>query len=344
MANNDQGADVQLGDVYEDAVIVAFRDTQWRRWLDGIDAFEKAQGQRATQLRALGPDHLHKLDGDAESLFGDVLANHDGRFFVLEFKSARSEHTRERGKAMFIEVGHYLVRADEDDRKRFMALSQNCHFGVFGTRVPNSQVGAPVHSSVPHVTFETASNAPPVAELRIQAHRYLDWIHVYARKLMGMSKEARPKSFRAYAKALPLAMSSSPTLTKAMEGITDRIESPNKYDLNSLVWPGEGERLYGADANDYIEYLKLLIEIVGGDPDTPITLVAVVQGRILYWTTTAERLRKILKYWKGVRQAARKADHEPAADQTADAVGQQPAKKVAKKGVKPKALSGSSSG
>lgn len=330
MAKNNQGDDVELGTVYEDAVIVAFRDMQWRRWLAEIETFEKKQNQPAVQLRALGPDHLHKLDGDAESLFGDVLVNQDGRYFVLEFKSARSEHTRERGKTMFIEVGHYLVSADEDDRKRFMGLSRNCHFGVFGTRVPNGQFGAPVHAAVPHVTIDTASNAPHVSELRIQAHRYLDWIHVYARKLMGLPKDERPKSLRPYAKALPFAMAMSPTLAKAMEKITDRIESPDKHDLTSLVWPGENEHLYGANADDYINYLKLLVKIVDGDPGTPITLVAVVKGRILYWTTNTAHLRKTLKYWEGVRLAARKAD-------------QQPAEKAAKKGAKPNALSSGSS-
>lgn len=339
MAKNNQDDDVELGNVYEDAVIVAFRDMQWRRWLKEIETFETKQNQPAVQLRALGPDHLHKLDGDAESLFGDVLANQDGRYFVLEFKSARSGHKRERVKTMFIAVGHYLVRADEDDRKRFMGLSRNCHFGVFGTRVPNGQLGAPVHTVVPHVTLDTASNAPHVSELRIQAHRYLDWIHVYARKLMGLPKDERPKSLRPYATALPFAIAMSPTLTEAMKDITGRIESPDKHDLTSLVWPGENEHRYGASADDYIDYLKLLIKIVDGDPRTPITLVAVVKGRILYWTTTTENLRKTLKYWSGLRKAAQTADQA-----TANAAGQQPLKKAAEKASKPNALSGSSSG
>jgi hypothetical protein len=316
----------ELGDVWEDTVIIAFRDLQWRRWLDDI---AKATPEEAKAMRVLGPDACHKLDGNAESLFGDILTNYEGRHFVLEFKSARSEHMAERGKKMFEAVSNYLITAnnttDRALRDRFMVLSTSCHFGAFGTRILKGEaqretlqqiVGGAAAPSIP--------NEPTMGKLAIEAHTYLDWIHVANRKWLNTTASERkklPKLRRDYVNILTNAVTAEAPLRNAMKNITDRIESPTRRSLAALLWGEEKERA-GANSKDYIEYLTMLTTVVGGNPATPITLLAVVDRTIFYWTTSVAHLKHSLAYWAALKQ---QAIAKTAADQAAQQGGTAPA-------------------
>ena len=298
----------KLGTVWEDTVIIAFRDLQWRRWLDDIDEATPAE---ADAVKRMGPDGFHKLDDDAESLFGDILTGYDGRFFVLEFKAVRAGHRKERGKKMFEAVSTHLIMADtkeeRDQRDRFMKLSTSCHFGAFGSRILKGQSKRPTlqqiigGSDVPSIP-----NEPRMGNLAIDASTYLDWIHVRHRDWMSMTGEEKaklPGQRQTYVKLLSQVVQVDTYLAKAMEGITADIRSTTRRSLTTLVWGEEKERA-GAQSDDYIEYLTLLTEIVGGDPDTPITLLAVVDRTIFYWTTSADRLKHSLAYWANLKKQA----------------------------------------
>ncbi|HDR9217464.1 TPA: hypothetical protein QDB35_000133 [Burkholderia vietnamiensis] len=301
---HDVGATTEgkLGDVWEDTLIIAFRDLQWRQWLSDLkEARKQGDEKKVAALEALGPDDLHKLDGDAESLFGDILTNHDGRYFVLEFKSTRAGHGAERDKTMFEKMATHLVMAHEQPRARFIELSTPCHFGVFGTRILKGEATRPtLEQSLVDPAARAIPNSPRMGNLAIEAHTYLDWIHVDHRGWMKQSvekMELETQERQAYVQALHAAATTSPSLSKAMTGITDKIGSPLKRDLATLMWGAEGERA-GADVQGYIEYLTLLTKVVGGDPKTPITLLAVVGTTIYYWTTSVANLAHTLQYWK----------------------------------------------
>ncbi|MGK8200578.1 hypothetical protein [Burkholderia cepacia] len=305
---DDTGATVEgkFGDVWEDTLIIAFRDLQWRRWLSDLDDARKKNNEtKVAELEVLGPDDLHKLDGDAESLFGDVLTRHEGRYFVLEFKSTRAGHGAERDKTMFEKVADHLVTAHEKPRARFIELSTPCHFGVFGTRILKGESSRPtLESTVADPTAQAIPNSPRMGNLAIEAHTYLDWIHVYHRGLMDLTPEQmaqKTPEHQEYIHLLRAAANTSPSLIKAMNGITHRIESPHPRPLASLMWGQEHERA-GADAAGYIEYLTVLTSVVGGDPKTPITLLAVVGATIYYWTTSVANLPHTIRYWRDLSE------------------------------------------
>lgn len=159
----------------------------------------------------------------------------------------------------------------------------------------------PIHEETGDGDPILLANAPRMADLSIDTHQYLDWIHVHAVHLMALPEEKVPEDRKSYWQLLPLALAESPCLREAMADIRERIESATKQSLESRVWPEAGRQVSGADADDYIEYLKLLTKIAGGDPRTPVTLVAVVGERVLYWTTSIENLSSTLDYWEALR-------------------------------------------
>lgn len=335
---DDAGATVEgkLGDVWEDTLIIAFRDLQWRQWLSDLkEAREHGDEKKVAELEVLGPDDLHKLDGNAESLFGDVLTKREGRYFVLEFKSARSEHKAEHTKTMFNKVSDYLVAAEESERARFIELSKPCHFGVFGTRIVRGEASRPtLQQNVAGPSTPAIPNAPRMGNLAIEAHKYLDWIHVRNRAWLALAPDALEKESerrKLYVAALKAVVDGnmSPSLNAAMKDITDTIYSPDRRALSSLMWGKEVEQS-GADAEGYINYLTLLTSVVGGDPKTPITLLAVVGTTIYYWTTSVANLTHTLNYWEqlskqvpeqaAAQRVAAQGEHTTAVDEPAKGV------------------------
>lgn len=188
--------------VWEDTVILAFRDLQWHRW---HEAFLKGTALQPS------PADLHKLDYDAESAFGDVLTSQDDRFFVFEFKAVRDGHLDERGKGLFERLSHYVAAAENlvDENGRYpeplqdmIDLSRRCHFGVFGLRValppgetttaapsgPPSLVDMPFVFQKGEASKNDASPAVPAlpagaVKLRLLADPYIEWVHLANRAL-----------------------------------------------------------------------------------------------------------------------------------------------------------------
>lgn len=115
--------------VWEDTLIFAVRDMQWR---EQVRAF--SEGKRAAM-----PPALLKLDGNAESALGDAIASADGRFFLLEFKGHHSDLGTEHKKSLvaFMKKVASTVHAEAVDSKlvnaanRFIELSRLGHFFVF---------------------------------------------------------------------------------------------------------------------------------------------------------------------------------------------------------------------
>ncbi|HHI4105389.1 TPA: hypothetical protein ACP32D_006284 [Pseudomonas aeruginosa] len=112
--------DVQVRDTpWEDTLILAFRDMQWIRKM-----------QDAHQMSAYGqaepPALMVKLDGKAESKAGDVLTGYDGRYFLLEFKSALSRFHTEKGKPVHERLAMACPHDPAD--AALLTLSKRGHF------------------------------------------------------------------------------------------------------------------------------------------------------------------------------------------------------------------------
>lgn len=279
--------------LWEDTLILAFRDLQWRRWYkDVADAWKANDATRVATLEESGPDDFHKLDGKAESLFGDILTSDKGRHFVLEFKRTRADHSSERGKLMFENVATYLATEKDDDvRKGFIELSKSCHFGVYGKRLknPNNAQGSP--------------NVPRMGNLAIKAQPYLDWIFVDNHWLLSNPERVKADKIvqrqkRRAALNTILGKGDCPSLDEAMVDMED-ITKTKQSNLATVMW-GDGGRPRGAKEQDFIKYLTLLTDAVGGGAESPITLVSVVETpvggtMIYYWTTSLEHLSVTLE-------------------------------------------------
>ncbi|PQV53352.1 hypothetical protein [Paraburkholderia sp. BL21I4N1] len=189
--------------VWEDTVIIAFRDLQWHRWRVAV---QKARGAKRTALLAASPADLHKLDHDAESAFGDVLTSQGARYFLFEFKAVRDGHVDERGKGMFERLSHFVTLAastvDQNAQlpppvQALIDLSKRCHFGVFGLREALTPKDAAAKSATPTpFTFQTI-DAPALPKdavrLRLLADPYIEWVHLANRSLADGFIKAQAK-------------------------------------------------------------------------------------------------------------------------------------------------------
>lgn len=189
--------------VWEDTVIIAFRDLQWHRWRAAV---QKARGAKRTALLAASPADLHKLDHDAESAFGDVLTSQGARYFLFEFKAVRDGHVDERGKGMFERLSHFVTLAastvDQNAQlpppvQALIDLSKRCHFGVFGRREALTPNDADAQSTIPTpFPFQTV-DAPALPKgavrLCLLADPYIEWVNLANRSLADGFIKARAK-------------------------------------------------------------------------------------------------------------------------------------------------------
>lgn len=104
---------------WEDTLILAFRDMQWIRKI-------QAATNRDTLSLAEPPSLLAKLDGNAETVSGDVLTGYRGRFLLLEFKSSKSLCVTEKENKSVYAI---LTRSDLPELCR--GLSIRGHFLVY---------------------------------------------------------------------------------------------------------------------------------------------------------------------------------------------------------------------
>ncbi|MDN7542527.1 hypothetical protein [Burkholderia cenocepacia] len=187
--------------VWEDTVIIAFRDLQWHRWRAAV---QKARGAKRTALLAASPADLHKLDHDAESAFGDLLTSQGARYFLFEFKAVRDGHVDERGKGMFERLSHFVTLAastvDQNAQlpppvQTLIDLSKRCHFGVFGrleALTPNDAVAqAATPTPFPFQTIDAPSLPKRAVRLRLLADPYIEWVHLANRSLADAFIKAR---------------------------------------------------------------------------------------------------------------------------------------------------------
>lgn len=107
---------------WEDTLILAFRDMQWIKKIQNPEYTEK-------QELAKPPALMIKLDGNAETAAGDILAGINQRYFLFEFKSALTGFKAEEKKHVY----QRLVDAGSEDNydEELLVLSHRGHFLVY---------------------------------------------------------------------------------------------------------------------------------------------------------------------------------------------------------------------
>lgn len=107
---------------WEDTIIMALRDLQWRK------ALEKLTSGQKTRL----PAPLIKLDGNPETALGDVVTSADDRFFLFEFKGDDSNMGSEPTKPLVSLMKDVDADAKYPEQKSaFVQLSRRTHHFVF---------------------------------------------------------------------------------------------------------------------------------------------------------------------------------------------------------------------
>jgi len=105
---------------WEDSLILAFRDMQWIRQIVN-------SSNKTIEGLAQPPSLMAKLDGNAESAAGDIVAAYRQRYFLLEFKSSESRFTTEEGKS----VHALLSDFQQPEQAVLIDLSERGHFLVY---------------------------------------------------------------------------------------------------------------------------------------------------------------------------------------------------------------------
>lgn len=180
--------------IWEDTVIIAFRDMQWIRWGGELvkqiaDGFSDEPATKAIRR----PDVAHKLDGKAESRFGDMIAEVGSRFFLFEFKATRHGHSDEHGKSVFERLSDFQIRADTQDDELAADCSalgidvnlqktnsQKCHFGVFAVIEPIKADKTPK---------QKAAGKLIVRDVTLKADCYWDWLLLANKRLAYEEQE-----------------------------------------------------------------------------------------------------------------------------------------------------------
>ncbi|CAM3098912.1 Uncharacterised protein [Ectopseudomonas mendocina] len=105
---------------WEDTLILAFRDMQWIRQIMN-------SSNKTLEGLAQPPSLMAKLDGNAESAAGDILAGYRQRYFLLEFKSSASRFSTEEGKSVHALLGNF----QHSEQEVLIDLSERGHFLVY---------------------------------------------------------------------------------------------------------------------------------------------------------------------------------------------------------------------
>lgn len=110
--------------VWEDTLIIAFRDLQWLKNIKSEKIGEIIKVDEDKKTKSTPIEMLFKFDGNAESLLGDTLANIDERFFLIEFKGNDSQLKSEwEGKSkrlyMFMYIACSQLKRNSPESKNY---------------------------------------------------------------------------------------------------------------------------------------------------------------------------------------------------------------------------------
>ncbi|WP_126223476.1 hypothetical protein [Burkholderia ambifaria] len=130
MADLTQKPDTMFDRPWEDTLIIALRDLQWKKAI------------ARTTLRENLPDGtLLKLDGNAESAVGDVITAVQGRYFVLELKADAGTMGAETEKTLPALVDR-LANSATQAAQAFVKLSKMAHHLAFSEETDGTRTSA----------------------------------------------------------------------------------------------------------------------------------------------------------------------------------------------------------
>jgi hypothetical protein len=122
MAEGEEKVASMFDQPWEDTIIMAVRDLQWKK---ALERFTLGQESKL-------PAPLLKLDGNTETALGDVVTSADDRFFLFEFKGDDSNMGSEWTKPLVAFMKD--VNADTEHivpKRTFIGLSKRAHHFVF---------------------------------------------------------------------------------------------------------------------------------------------------------------------------------------------------------------------
>lgn len=115
--------DIKTSDMdapWEDSLIIAFRDTQWRLHLNH---------EKGNKL----PPPLLKFDGNAETMSADAVTSNNSRFFLFEFKRSESAIESDIVKPMW-SLFDLLIK-HEGSAQVFLEISDACHHFAYAKKI-----------------------------------------------------------------------------------------------------------------------------------------------------------------------------------------------------------------
>ncbi|SDG95640.1 hypothetical protein SAMN05216466_106179 [Paraburkholderia phenazinium] len=258
------------GCVWEDSLILAFRDRQWTRWVDHwTSAYERKasvgtlKGEALLQVARIGPAYLTKLDDTAESTFGDAITAHGNRFFVFEFKSTRDGHVDERTKRLFNNLRPIMaLDATDEQRRTIETLSRACHFGVFGRVAPDKSTTFEKSFMVDRsqTVKATVARLLPGDHLEIEAHPYLDWVNLA--NLSEYHSDTLAGQFKGLVATITQVIAKGGPTAKAFEDPNNRaIGGLKSFNVEDIVWGDDPDVPHGVTALGLCDYLQALLRV-----------------------------------------------------------------------------------
>ncbi|WP_248741813.1 MULTISPECIES: hypothetical protein [unclassified Pseudomonas] len=243
---------------WEDSLIIAFRDMQWKQMNDARKTIAKLPAHLAAVLEKTWPGYpppLAKLDGAAENATGDVISSSGSRFFLLEFKSDISKVKTESEKFIFQLMRN--VNPENKDHDPFLELSRKGHFFVFPDTTPMLLDQSPA----PDATSYGESRA-----LKLMVHPYFDVIHPSGTSTMNAVEAKKIFFGESLGWTLPHMLAYLKILAKTHAAATESDGHPMKVAIatqNGLLWT------YG-DLSDVLAMAKIFQKTLELDHDEKI--------------------------------------------------------------------------
>lgn len=262
---------------WEDSLIFAFRDTQWKLSIDS--ALEIKQNIPVKNIEKLYPPPIFKLDGNSETASSDILTLHKERFFLFEFKATREKTISDAKKPIW----EFLDKVKcEEANEEFIRISRRSHHFVYATLNDTQKL----HSGVSSRFGELKS---VIYYDEVQDKRE-DLRAKQQKEKISQAKDELAKATGYDKKNLEYKLKTEESsLADIISECKDELEKTNNvllgHDLpieETVTFEIMKDQRYGTCFEDMFVYLEILKEATSGDKRTPIKCVLSTKQGIVW--------------------------------------------------------------
>lgn len=267
---------------WEDSLILAFRDMQWRLRIDSI--FEDIISGKIKSADTLYPPPIFKLDGNAETSSADILTLLDKRFFLFEFKSTREKTISDAQKPIW----NFFENIDCEDisNDKFITLSRKCHHFVYATfdkiQKKHCEVRSQFGALKSIIYYDEVVKNQPILMKNKQLgiiSDIVEYIKKPPKNSTSYDIQVHQKRLEAEKKNLEgIIVDSLTKLERENTALAKRQLPTNETSTFSMMKDDN----YGNCPVDMFAYLVLLKEITSRDKETPIKCVLSTQDGIVW--------------------------------------------------------------